>query len=36
MYGLGGIVAIELRDSGRTICRNPDNIYNNPAFINRK
>lgn len=35
-YGVGGIVSIELRDSGRTICRNPDNIYNNTAFINRK
>jgi hypothetical protein len=36
IYGLGGIVAIELRDSGIVACRNPDNIYNNPDFINRK
>lgn len=35
-YGLGGIFAIELRDSGVSICKNPDNIYNNPDFINRK
>lgn len=36
MYGLGGIVAIELRDTGISACKNPDNIYNNEAFINRK
>lgn len=35
-FGLGGIVAIELRDTGISACRNPDNIYNNEAFINRK
>jgi len=35
-YGLGGIVAIELRDTGIVACKNPDNIYNNPDFINRK
>lgn len=35
-FGLGGIVAIELRDTGITACKNPDNIYNNIDFINRK
>ena len=35
-YGLGGIIAIELRDTGISICKNPDNEYNNIDFINRK
>jgi hypothetical protein len=35
-FGLGGIVAIELRDTGISACKNPDNIYNNKDFINRK
>jgi len=35
-FGLGGIVAIELRSTGITACKNPDNEYNNIDFINRK
>lgn len=35
-FGIGGIIAIELRDTGISACKNPDNIYNNEKFINRK
>lgn len=34
--GLGGIFAIEARDTSGVHCPNPDNIYNNPDFIHRK
>ncbi len=33
---LGGILAIQSSDSSGVHCANPDNIYNNPDFINRK
>lgn len=33
---LGGILAIQSSDSSGVHCPNPDNIYNNPDFINRK
>jgi hypothetical protein len=33
---LGGIVVDQLADSSGVHDANPDNIYNNPAFINRK
>lgn len=35
-FGLGGIFAIELKDTGISACKNPDNIFNNIDFINRK
>lgn len=34
--GLGGIFALQLQNSGISACKNPDNEYNNIAFINRK
>jgi DNA-binding XRE family transcriptional regulator len=34
--GLGGIFAIENRDLSGVHCPNPDNIYNNEDFLNRK
>lgn len=33
---LGGIVVDQLADASGVHCPNPDNIYNNPDFINRK
>lgn len=33
---LGGILAIQSSDTSGVHCPNPDNIYNNPDFINRK
>ncbi len=34
--GLGGIFSIQSRDTSGVNDPNPDNIYNNPDFINRK